>query len=143
MFWKKRKLDTLDGALITTHGSTQNEYPYRLLLSKIQNQYPKSIWSNWCFEKSLRRLKTISYELSDQVYDLLINAESALYVDEALAVSNSKKITTDGKLPDIKTLLHTKLPTVRYVHINVRYKWSELSSEVITDCIEDPNTELN
>ena len=101
------------------------------------------MWSNWCFEKSLRRLKTNSYELSDQVDDLLTNTESELYVDEVLAVLNSKKITTDGKLPDIKTLLQTKLPTVRYVHINVRYKWSELSSDVINDCIKDPNTELN
>ena len=74
--------------------------------------------------------------------DLLINAESAPYVDDALAGLNSERIRTDGNLPDIKTLLHTKVPTIRYVPINIRYKWSELFSDVITDCIEDPNTQL-
>ena len=88
-------------------------------------------------------MKRISKELSDKIDDLLINAESALYVDEALTGLNSERVRTDGNLSDIKTLLHTKVPTIRYVPINVRYKWSELFSDVITDCIEDPNTELN
>ena len=92
------------------------------------------------FQKS--KSKRISKEPSDKVDDLLINAESALYVDEALTGLNSERIRTDGNLPDIKTLLHTKVPPIRYVPINVRYKLSELLSDVITDCIEDPNTEL-
>ena len=88
-------------------------------------------------------MKKISTELSDKVDDLLINAESALYVDEALTGLNSERIRTDGSLPDIETLLLTKAPTIRYVPIKVRYKWSELFSDVINDCIEDPKTELN
>ena len=103
----------------------------------------KSIWSYWCFKKPLNKLKRIFKELSDKVDDLLINAESALYVDEALTGLNSESSRTDGKLPDIKTLLHTKVLAIRCVPINVRYKSSELFSDVITDCIEDPNTELN
>ena len=98
--------------------------------------------SYWCFKKLLCKLKGISKELSDKVDDLLINDESALYVDEALTNLNSERIRTDGNLPDKKTLLHTKVPTIRYVPINVPYKWSELFSDVITDCIEDSNTEL-
>ena len=46
-------------------------------------------------------------ELSDKVDDLLITAESALYVDDALAGLNAERTRTDGNLPDIKTLLHT------------------------------------
>ena len=88
-------------------------------------------------------MRRFSEVLSDQVDDLLINAESALFVDKALVGLNSEIIRTDGNLPDIKTLLHNKVPTIRYVPINVRYKWSEFISDVITDCIEDPNTELN
>ena len=91
----------------------------------------KSIWSYWCFKKPLSKLKRFSKELSDQVDDLLINGESALYLDEALAGSNSERIRTDGNRPDIKTLLHTKVPTIRYVPINVRYKWSELFSSLL------------
>ena len=72
-----------------------------------------------------------------------MNAESARYVDDALAGLNSERIRTDGKLPDKKMLLHNKVATIRYVPINVRYKWSELFSDVIIDCIENPNTELN
>ena len=103
----------------------------------------KSIWSYCCFKKPLSKLKRISKELSGKVDDLLINAESALYVDEALTGLNSERIRADGNLPDIKTLLHTKVTTIRYVPINVRYKWSERFSDVITDYTEDPNTELN
>ena len=103
----------------------------------------KSIWSYWCIKKPLIKMKRISKELSDQVDDLLIYGESAIYVDEALADLNSERITTDGNLPDIKTLLHTKVIAVRYVPINVRYKWSEFFSDVITDCIEDPNRKIN
>ena len=95
------------------------------------------------FQKTLSKLKRISKELADQVDDLLINAGSALYEDEALAGLNSERITTDSILRDIKILLHTNVPTMRYVPINVRYKWSKLFSDVITDCVEDPNTELN
>ena len=74
----------------------------------------KPLWSYWCFKKLLSKLKRTSKELSDQVKDLLINAESSLYVDEALAGLNSEIIRTDGNLPDIKTLLHTNVPTDRY-----------------------------
>ena len=88
-------------------------------------------------------MKRISEELSDQVDDLLINVESALNVDEALGGLKSEKITTNGSLPDKKKVAATKVATIRYVLINVRYKWPELFSDVITDCIEDPNTELN
>ena len=88
-------------------------------------------------------MKRISKELSDQVDDLLINTECALYVDDALAGLNSERMRTDSNLPDIKTLLHTKVPTIHYVPIKLRYKWSELFSDVITDCFEDRNTELN
>ena len=102
----------------------------------------ESIWSYWCFKKPSSKLKRISKELSDQADDMLINAEIAPYVDEALAGLNSERIRTNGNLPDRKTLLHTKVPTIRYVPINVRYKWSEIFSDVIADCIEDPNTEL-
>ena len=103
----------------------------------------KSIGSYWWFKKPLSKWTTISKELSENVDDLLINAEIALYVDEALTGLNSERIRTDGNLPGIKTLPHTKVPTIRYVPINVRYKWSELFFDVITDCIEDPNTGLN
>ena len=58
------------------------------------------------FQKSLSKLKRISNELSDRVDDLLINAENALYVGEALASLNFERIKTDGNFPDIKTLLH-------------------------------------
>ena len=63
----------------------------------------KSIWSYWCFKKPLSKLERISKELSDKVDDLLINAESALYVDEALTGLNSERNRTDGNLQDIKT----------------------------------------
>ena len=79
----------------------------------------KSIWSYWCFKKSLSNMKRISKDLSEQVDGLLINAESAPYVDDASAGLNAERIRTDGNLPDIKTLLHNKLPTLRYVPINV------------------------
>ena len=62
----------------------------------------KSIRSYWCFKKPLSKLKRISKELPDKVDDLLINAESALYVDELLTGLNSERIRTDGNLPDIK-----------------------------------------
>ena len=80
----------------------------------------KSIWSYWCLKKPLSKLKRIFKELSEQGDALLTNAESALYVDETLAGLISERLTTHGNLPDIKTLLHTKLPTIRYVPINVR-----------------------
>ena len=82
----------------------------------------KTIWSYWCFEKPLSKLTRISKELSEQVDDLLIKAEIAPYVDDALAGLNSERIRKDGNLPDIKRLLHTKVPTTHYVPINVRYK---------------------
>ena len=65
----------------------------------------KSIWCYWCFKKPLSKLKRISKELSDKVDDLLIKAERALYVDEALTGLNSERIRTDGNLPDIKSRL--------------------------------------
>ena len=52
--------------------------------------------------KPLSKLKRISKELSDKIDDLLINAESALYVDEALTGLNTERVRTDGNLPDIK-----------------------------------------
>ena len=91
----------------------------------------------------MSKLKRISKELSDKVDGLLINAESALYADDTFTGLKSERIRKDGPLPDIKTLLHTKVPTIRYFPINVRYKWSKFFSDVSTDCIEDPNTELN
>ena len=77
--------------------------------------------------------------------DLLNNAESALYAEEALAGVNSETKKKNGTLPDIKTLLLTKVPNIRfrYVPIKVRYKRSKLFFDIITDCYENPNTELN
>ena len=82
----------------------------------------KSKWSYWVFKKPLSKLKRISKELSEQVDDLLINVESAPYVDDALAGLNSERIRTDCNLADIKTLLHTKVPTTRYEEKFVKKK---------------------
>ena len=88
-------------------------------------------------------MKRISKEISNQVDDLLSNAESPIDLDEAIAVINTEKSNTNSNLPDIKTLLQTKVPTIRYHLINMRYKWSEFFSGVNTDCIEDIKLKLN
>ena len=77
-FWKKQKLDTLDGDLNTTRGSNQNQYGHIGVSKKSE-------------------LKRISKGLSDQVDNLLTNDESALYIEEALAGVNSGK--TNSNLP--------------------------------------------
>ena len=60
------------------------------------------------FQKPFSKLKRITKELLDQVDDLLIIVESVLYVDDALADLNSKRIRTDDNLSDIKTFCKLK-----------------------------------
>ena len=73
-------------------------------------------------KNKIGKLKRISKHLSNHEDDLT-HAESPLQVDKAFSWLELRKKLTLTVSFKTTTLLPTKVPTIRYVPINVQYKW--------------------
>ena len=88
------------------------------------------------FSSQLSTSKKIPHDIAARL-DELVSATNS----EEMAESNTSQNTASfdlNALPDLETICKKKIPTLRFIPVKFRLRWSELLTPIIEGCVSQP-----
>ena len=85
--------------------------------------------------------KKIPHDIAARI-DKLVSATNS----EEVAKSNTSQNTANfdlNALPDLETICKKQTPTLRFILVKFRLRWSELLTPIIEGCVSQPNSPEN
>ena len=101
----------------------------------------RSIWAYSQFNSQLSTIKKIPRDIAARI-DKLVSATNREEMEESNTSQNTANFDLNA-LPDLETICKKKIPTLRFVPVKFRLRWSELLTPIIEGCVSQPNSPEN
>ena len=98
----------------------------------------RSIWAYSQFSSQLSTSKKIPRDIAARI-DKLVSATNSEEMEESNTSQNTANFDLNA-LPDLETICKKKIPTLRFIPVKFRLRWSELLTPIIEGCASQPNS---
>ena len=96
----------------------------------------RSVWAHSQFSSQLS--KKIPRDIAARI-DKLVSATNSEEMEKSNTSQNTANFDLNA-LPDLETICKKKIPTLRFIPIKFRLRWSELLTPIIEGCVSQPNS---